>query len=55
MVGKEIIGWLLLDYILHYHTILASKLDVGYEEKRVVKNDSRFFGVSHRNNDSTIA
>lgn len=51
MVGKE---QLLLDRILHNYTILACKLDLGFEEKRIVKNDPRFFSVSHRNIGSTI-
>lgn len=35
-VGKE---WLLLDYILYNSTVLASKVHIDYEEKRVEKNN----------------
>lgn len=34
--GKE---WLLLDYILYNSTVLASKVHIDYEEKRVEKNN----------------
>lgn len=51
MVGKE---QLLLDHILHNYTVLACKLDLGFEEKKIVKNDSRFFNVNPRNIGSTI-